>query len=113
MRVLLDGDRPKDFARRLVGHEVDTIHQRRWSDLSNGALLDAAAGEYDVFVTLDQSLQFQQNLADRSIAVIVLRAQSNRIADLAALVQPLLATLPVALRSHVTIVAGRGSSAES
>jgi hypothetical protein len=61
MRVLLDGNLLRDFAARLVGHEGHTIHQRRWSDLSNGTLLDAAAGEYDAFVTLDQSLRFQQN----------------------------------------------------
>ena len=104
MRVLLDGNLPRDFATRLVGHDTHTIHQRRWSDLNNGALLDAAAAEYDAFVTLGQSLRFQQNLAGRQIAVLVLRAHSNRIADLEPLVPELLRVLPSAPLGQATLV---------
>jgi len=104
MRVLLDGNLPRDLAALLVGHEVHTIHQRRWSDLSNGTLLDAAREEYDAFVTLDQSLRFQQNLAGRVIAVVVLRAHSNRIADLESLIPELLRLLPTAPPGQVTLV---------
>jgi hypothetical protein len=81
-----------------------TIHQRRWSDLNNGALLAAAAPEYDAFITLDQSLRFQQNLAGRAIAVIVLRARSNRLADLAPLVPDLLRVLPSAPPGQATLL---------
>jgi hypothetical protein len=71
VRVLLDGNLPGAFGALVVGHDVQTIHQRRWSDLDNGALLDAAAGDaYEVFVRLDQSLRFQQNLEGRPIAVV-------------------------------------------
>ena len=104
MRVLLDGNLPRDLATRLIGHDVHTIHQRRWSDLSNGALLDAAAPDYEAFVTLDQSLRFQQNLAGRAIAVVVLRAPSNRIADLEPLVPELLRVLPSAPPGQATLV---------
>lgn len=104
MRVLLDGNLPRDFAMHFIGHDVHTIHQRRWSDLTNGALLDAAAPEYDVFVTLDQSLRFQQNLAGRPIAVLVLRAHSNRIADLTPLIPELLRMLPSAPPGQATLV---------
>ena len=104
MRVLLDGNLPRNLAALLVDHEVHTIHQRRWSDLSNGTLLDAAAAEYDAFVTLDQSLRFQQNLAGRPIAVVVLRAHSNRVADLEPLVPELLRVLPTARPGQATLV---------
>lgn len=90
MRVLLDGNLPRGMVRLLTGHDVETIHQRRWSDLSNGALLHAAEAEYDVFVTLDQSLRFQQNMTDRSIAVVVLRARSNRLTDIEPLIPDIL-----------------------
>jgi predicted nuclease of predicted toxin-antitoxin system len=104
MRVLLDGNLPRELAGLLVGDAVQTIHQRRWSDLSNGALLDAAVPEYDAFVTLDQSLRFQQNLAGRAIAVLVLRAHSNRVADLAPLVPEFLRVLPSAPHGQATLV---------
>jgi hypothetical protein len=61
VRVLLDGNLPRKLARLLSGHDVRTIHQEGWSNLSNGALLSAAAGKYDVFLTLDQNLSYQQN----------------------------------------------------
>jgi predicted nuclease of predicted toxin-antitoxin system len=106
VRVLLDGNVPRDFAALLIGHETDTIHQRRWSDLANGALLSTAASEYDAFITLDQSLQFQQNLAGRPIAVLVLRARSSRLADLQPLLAELLRVLPTAPPGRATLVGG-------
>ena len=93
MRVLLDGNLPRTFAALLPGHRVDTVHQRRWSDLDDGPLLDAAEPEYDAFVTADQSLQYQQNLRDRRIRVVVLRAQRTSLPALAPLAPILLAAL--------------------
>ena len=104
MRVLLDGNLPAALGGLLVGHEVHTIHERRWSDLDNGVLLTSAAGEYDAFITMDQSLRYQQNLSGRDIAVVVVRAQSNRIEDLEPLVAPILESLPLAPRGAATIL---------
>jgi predicted nuclease of predicted toxin-antitoxin system len=104
VRVLLDGNLPRALALQIIGHEVATIHQRRWSDLSNGALLDAAAGEYDVFVTLDQSLRYQQNLRGHSIGVVVVRAVSNRLRDLEGLVPELLKAIAEARAGEATLV---------
>lgn len=104
MRLLLDGNLPRALVPLLSGHVVTTIHQRRWSDLSNGALLDAAAGEYDAFVTLDQSLRYQQNLGGRPLAVLVLRAPSNRLIDLEPLVPALLKALMAAPHGEATVV---------
>lgn len=94
--------------RRLVGdvkgHEVKTAPQVGSAALKNGELLARAEREFDAFVTVDRGLPFQQDLSRFSIAVIVLRARSNRIADLRALVADLRAMLPAAKRGEVTWV---------
>ena len=65
----------------------------RWATLKNGELLSLASTHFDVFVTVDRNLTFQQNLSSYSIAVLVLRAKTNRLADLRPLVPMLLAAL--------------------
>ena len=106
MRVLLDANLPRALARRLVGHDAESVHRRGGSDLDDGALLDACAGAFDALVTLDQSLRFQQNLRGRPVAVVLLRARSNRLDDLEPLVPALLAALPGAPAGEVTLVGG-------
>lgn len=73
-----------------------------WAGLSNGDLLARAEGEFDVFVTTDRNLAFQQALPRFRVAVIVLKAPSNRLADLQSLVPMLLRTLPSAERGAAT-----------
>jgi predicted nuclease of predicted toxin-antitoxin system len=83
VRILLDSNLPRAYAALLPGHRTETTHQRRWSDLDDGPLLDAAESEYDAFITMDQSLRYQQNLSGRRIRIVVLRAVSNRLTVLA------------------------------
>jgi hypothetical protein len=64
-----------------------------WGDLNNGALLDAMTGQFDSLVTVDKRLPQQQHITDRPFGVVVLRARSNRLADLLPLVPALLAAL--------------------
>ena len=64
-----------------------------WGDLNNGALLDAMAGQFDALVTVDKRLPQQQHVKDRPFGVVVLRARSNRLADLLPLVPELLRVL--------------------
>jgi predicted nuclease of predicted toxin-antitoxin system len=104
LRVLLDANLPVGLAALLTSHEVESVHHRGWSDLDNGELLDTAAGAYDALLTLDQNIRYQQNLRDRPIAVLVLRARSNRIQDLEPLVPAVLEALPTARPGEVTIV---------
>ena len=104
LRVVLDANLPVDFGKLLVGHHVDSVHQRGWSNLDNGMLLTVCQAEYDVFVTLDQSLRYQQNLQARPIAVVLLQARSNRLQDLAPLAPATLAALPTAPAGQVTLV---------
>lgn len=82
MRVLLDSNLPRAFAGLLPGHRIETTHQRGWSDLDDGPLLDAAEPVFDAFVTMDQNLRFQQNLRGRTLRIIVIRGRSNRLVDL-------------------------------
>lgn len=104
MRALLDECIDWRLSRDIVGHEVKTARQMGWSTISNGELLALAATEFDIFITVDRNLAFQQHLPDISIAVIVLRARSNRLAALRPLVPELLAAIPVAKPGVVTYV---------
>jgi len=92
------------LARDIEGHEVKTARQMGWSTVKNGELLALAAKEFDVFVTVDRNLSFQQNLPTFSIAVIVLRASTNRLADLKPLVPQLLACIAGAEKGAVEYV---------
>lgn len=104
MKVLLDECVDRRLAADLVGHEVSTVPQMGWATIRNGDLLALAEGKFDVFVTVDRNLAFQQRLPKFAVAVIVLRATSNRLADLRPLVPKLLKTLPVAARGQVTSI---------
>ena len=77
MRVLLDECVDWRLLREIDGHAVKTARQMGWNTIKNGELLALAAKEFDVFVTVDRNLSFQQNVSALLIAVIVLRARSN------------------------------------
>ena len=93
MRVLLDESLPRDLGRDLTGHEIRTVRQAGWAGIGNGELLRRAAGQFDVLVTGDQNLEYQQNRAILPIPVVVLIAVSNRIESLRPLVPELLQVL--------------------
>ena len=94
MRVLLDECVNWRLGRDIIGHDVKTAHQMGWTTVQNGALLALASQHFDVFVTVDRNLSFQQNLSSFSIAVIVLEAKTNRL--LRSLVPKLLAAIETA-----------------
>lgn len=104
MKVFVDECVDWRLSRDIVGHEVKTARQMGWSTIKNGELLALAAREFDVFVTVDRNLSFQQNLPAFAIAVIVLRAPSNRLADLKLLIPELLAWIPRAKKGAVEYV---------
>ena len=77
MRVLFDQGTPVPLREALKSHEVATAHERGWSTLKNGELLDAAErGGFVILVTTDLNLKHQQNLMDRRIAIVVLATPS-------------------------------------
>ena len=77
MRVLFAQGTPVPLRRRLTLHEVVTAHERGWSQLKNGELLDSAEKEgFAVLVTSDANLKHQQDLASRKLAIVVLTTTS-------------------------------------
>lgn len=105
MHVLLDEQLPRQLARELIGHEVRTVQQQGWAGLKNGDLLQRAAeAGYEVFITADQNIEFQQNLARSGLFVLVLVAPSNALEDLLPLVPSVLAEIPHAQAGSVVRV---------
>ena len=101
MKVLFDQGTPAPLRRFLPQHSVGTLAEKGWSDKGNGELLDLAEAEgYEVLVTTDQSLRYQQNLAVRRIAVVVLQDTNwSRIRDRASEVAAAIDTIqPGAVR---------------
>ena len=96
MRILLDESLPHDLAPLIIGHDVSTVRAEGWTGVKNGRLLALAATMFEVFITADRNLEFQQNLAKLPISVIVLVARKNRVQD----IEPLLPEL-IRLLNHL------------
>ncbi|HKI37539.1 MAG TPA: hypothetical protein VKA46_37130 [Gemmataceae bacterium] len=85
---------PRRLRSHVVGHDLRTVPEMGWSGKKNGELLQLMAGPgFEVFMTVDQNLRYQQNLRASGIAVIVLVAAGNRLADLVPLIPSVLAAL--------------------
>ena len=106
MRVLLDECVPRALRERLPGHEVTTVAETGWSGAKNGELLRLAAQRFDVLLTVDRNLAFQQRIDKLALAVVILRARSNRLADLRPLVPALLRALSQAQAGEVVWIDG-------
>ena len=93
MKLLLDECLPRKLKNSLTGHDVQTVPERGWAGIKNGNLLALAEPEYDVFITVDGNLPYQQNLTGRQIAIIVLSAPDNTIDTLLPLIPDVLSAL--------------------
>jgi hypothetical protein len=100
VKILLDECIDRRLAKDIAGHEVKTVPQMGWATIKNGDLLTLAEKDFEIFVTADRNLSFQQNLPRYNIAVIVLRARSNRLQDLHPLIPKLLEALAKAKRGE-------------
>jgi len=100
VKILLDECIDRRLAKDISGHDVKTVPQMGWATIKNGELLTLAEKDFEVFVTVDRNLSFQQNLPKYNVAVIVLLARSNRLRDLRPLVPKLLELLPTAKRGE-------------
>ena len=93
MRVLFDNGTPRGIAAALLGHVVEEARSHGWDTLRNGELLDAAgAAGFDLFLTTDRNLRYQQKFANRQIAIVVLgkgrwRLIRTRLAEIVAAVE--------------------------
>jgi PIN like domain len=83
MRVLLDECVPRPLRRQFPAHDVWTIRDMGWAGKKNGELLALmAANGFEVLLTVDRNLRFQQNLAAVGVAIVIMVAASNRLPDL-------------------------------
>jgi hypothetical protein len=76
MRILFDQGTPAPLRRSLAGHSVSTAYEMGWATLANGDLLSAAESRFDLLVTTDQNLRYQQDLSGRRLAILVLPTTS-------------------------------------
>lgn len=104
MRLLLDECVPKRLGQLLAPHVVRTVPQAGWNGITNGALLARAATEFDAFITVDQGIRYQQNLAGVQLRVIIVAARSNDIDDLTPLVPQILSALEASQPGEVVRV---------
>jgi predicted nuclease of predicted toxin-antitoxin system len=104
VRVLLDECLPRRLKRELVGHDARTVPEMGWASKRNGELLALAATAFDVFLTADRNLSYQQDVSSFDIALVVLVAPSNSIQDLRPLAPRILAILDKAEHGRVTLV---------
>jgi len=79
MNILLDECLDWRLARHLGGHQVRTVQEMGWDGIKNGELLALAQNQFEVFITGDRNISFQQNVTHFSILVVVLEAQSIRL----------------------------------
>ena len=89
MRLLLDECVPRRLRRELPNHEVRTVPEMGWAAKENGELLRLAESHFDVLVTADRKLRYQQSVSGRNIAVVVLVAPRNKLEFLQPLVPQL------------------------
>jgi hypothetical protein len=104
VRILLDECVDWRLSRAIVGHEVKTARRMGWATVKNGELLAKASESFDVFVTVDRNLSFQQNTRALPIAIMVLRAKTNRLIDLLPLVPKLKTAIVSSKPGILTIV---------
>jgi hypothetical protein len=105
VRVLVDQCLPRHLAAELLGHEATTVRAQRWLGLRNGVLLRAAVDAgFEVFITNDSSIEFQQNVKRIGIAVVALIGFRNRIQDLRPAVSRILAVLEIIERGQMVTI---------
>ncbi len=104
MRILLDECLPKRLKGELAGHDARTVPEMGWASKRNGELLTLAQGQFDVFLTVDRNVAFQNEVNRFAIAVVVLHAKGNRLSDLRPLVPELLSVLSAVMPGQVVPV---------
>jgi hypothetical protein len=93
MKIILDECLPKRLLKHIPGYEVTTVPMAGYAGYKNGKLLSAIEGEFDVFVTIDANLQWQQKLENLEFVVVVVRAVSNRLEDLIPMIPQMVAAI--------------------
>jgi hypothetical protein len=105
-RVLFDEDVPRQLRRDLREFEIRTVQEQGWSSVKNGELLRLSSPTFDVFVTADKRLQYQQNLARHDIGVVVLATRDTRLPRLQQVLDELRAAIRDVASGAIVNVAG-------
>ena len=106
MQLLLDECLPRTLTKEFRGHTIQTVPEMGWAGKKNGELLRLAEKQFDVFITLDQNLRYQQNLSKSSMAVILVSVRNNRFESIQPLVPKVLLTLKSLQPGQVVRIAG-------
>lgn len=107
MRILIDECLNWRLSRALPGHDVASVAKMGWSGVKNGRLLTLAVGSgFEVFLTGDRNLTFQQNLSQYNIAIVVLEAAGTQLQETLPLMEKVLAVLPALRPGTVVRVSG-------
>lgn len=103
MRVFFDENMPRPLRQAMSGHEIAFVEERSWKGKDNGALLDLVEADFDVLITSDSSLAFQQSFTGRDLSVIVV--PTNNLTVLKANAAAILSTLDhIATLDHPVMV---------
>src|SRR4051812_17794958 len=95
MKILIDECLPRKLKQTLKEHEVMTVPEAGWAGKKNGALLRLMIGAFDIFLTIDSNLEYQQQLIGQPVSFVVLSAKNNRFETL----QPLMSEVRHALET--------------
>lgn len=104
MRILIDECLDWRIARSLTGHDAISVQKMGWGGLKNGELLERAEKEFDVFLTVDRNLSFQQPVTQFDLAIIVLHAESTKLNHCLHLIPQVLQIMPSAKSGSVVHV---------
>jgi predicted nuclease of predicted toxin-antitoxin system len=104
VNILLDECVPARLARELAPYSVTTVQRRGWAGTKNGDLLALAQNEFDVLITVDRKVSEEQGLRNLTIAVVLLRAATNRLEHLRPLASKILQSLANAPAGAVTVI---------
>jgi hypothetical protein len=104
MKLILDECIDRRLTKEFIDYEIKTVPQMGWAGTKNGKLLALIEKEFDIFITVDRNLSFQQNLSQFNIAVVVLQAKSNRLMDLKPLVPKILDILSTVVKGQAVVI---------
>jgi predicted nuclease of predicted toxin-antitoxin system len=110
MRILLDENVPKKFKRVFPNDEVFTVTEMGWAGIKNGALLKLAEGEFEVMVTVDKSIPYQNNFTDKQIILLTFLVKQNKIEALLPLVPAALEALSTASPGQIINISSESGS---
>lgn len=101
MRILLDECLPKKLKKEFQNYDVKTVPEMGWSGKKNGELLSLAEAHFEILITADQNLRYQQNLKGRSIIIFVLKSPNSRYETVRSLIPEVIEKISGTTKSEI------------